>query len=288
VNKATIFILFSFFLWIDIAQAERIKIVTSIAPLLDFTKEVGQEKVDVHLLLPPGASPHVFEPTPKSIQKISDAEIFIKIGAGLEFWAEKFVEASAHKELLVVNSSSGISLIRNPHAHGIFSNNPHIWLNPLNAATIVSKIEKALCNIDPGNADFYKLNASVYRDKLIQLDREISERVSALRIKEYVTFHPAWEYFSKRYGLKIAGVIEEAPGKEPSPKHIIHIVREIKRIGSMVIFIEPQFNPKIAEVIAQESGARVVSLDPIGGVTGRKTYIDMMRYNISAIESAMK
>jgi len=103
-----------------------------------------------------------------------------------------------------------------------------------------------------------------------------------------VTFHPAWDYFSKRYGLRVAGVIEEAPGKEPSPRHIAAIIREIKQTGGNVVFVEPQFNPKIGEVIAKEANAKVLYLDPIGGKDGRKTYIEMMRYNISAMEKAMK
>jgi ABC-type Zn uptake system ZnuABC Zn-binding protein ZnuA len=105
-----------------------------------------------------------------------------------------------------------------------------------------------------------------------------------------VTFHPAWNYFSKRYGLKVAGVIEESPGRESSPKHIAKIVSEIKRINSRIVFAEPQFNPKIAEVIAKEAGAKVLFLDPIGGadVKGRDTYIGLMRYNLSVMEEGMR
>ncbi len=89
------------------------------------------------------------------------------------------------------------------------------------------------------------------------------------RTKEYVTFHPAWDYFSRRYGLRVSGVIEEAPGKEPSPRHIATIIREIRQTGSNVVFVEPQFNPKIGEVIAKEANAKVLYLDPIGGQRAR-------------------
>jgi zinc transport system substrate-binding protein len=156
------------------------------------------------------------------------------------------------------------------------------------AVGIVTKIERALIEADPQGAQFYKQNASMFKKKLLQLDKEIFEKLKSFRIKEYVTFHPAWNYFSKRYGLKIAGVIEESPGKEPGPKHIAKIIREITRIGSRVVFVEPQFNPKIAEAVAKESGARVLFLDPIGGLKGRETYIDMIRYNITVMESVMK
>ncbi len=269
------------------SYAEKIKVIASIAPLYDFVKQVGGERAEVKLLLPPAASPHIYEPTPKVIKDVSDAKVFVKIGAGLEFWAEKIIKASGNKRLIIVDSSSGVSLIRKIHSHSS-SGDPHIWLDPVIVSGIVTKIEKALIEADPQGAGFYKQNASIYKEKLSQLDKEISEKVKTFRIKEYVTFHPAWNYFSKRYGLRVAGVIEESPGKEPSPKHIAKIVREIKRLGSRVVFVEPQFNPKIAEAVAKESGAKVLFLDPIGGQKGRETYIDMMRYNISVMESVMK
>ena len=275
-------------LMVDYSHAEKIKVIASIAPLADFARQVGGEKVDVKLLLPPGASPHVFEPTPRAIKDVSDAKVFIKIGAGLEFWAEKIIKSSGNKDLIIVDSSSGIPLIKDSHAHGPLGADPHIWLDPVIAAGIVTKIERALIKADPNNGEYYKKNAALYREKLRLLDLEISGRVKALRTKEYVTFHSAWNYFSKRYGLRVAGVIEESPGKEPSPKHMARIIKEIRRIGSKAVFVEPQFNPKIAEVIAKESGAKVVYLDPFEGKEGRDTYIDMMRYNISAIESVMK
>ncbi len=282
-------LLFSLFLLIaDCSYADRIKVIASIAPLADFAKQVGGEKVDVKLLLPPGASPHVYEPTPKAIKDVSEARVFIKIGAGLEFWVEKIIKSAGNKSLIIVDSSSDISLIKEPRSHSVSGTDPHIWLDPLIARSIVSKIEKALTEADPPNAEFYKRKASLYKEKLLQLDKEIADRVKTFRIKEYVTFHPAWNYFSKRYGLKVAGVIEESPGKEPSPKHVARIIKEITRIGSKVVFIEPQFNPKIAEAIARESNAGVLYLDPIGGQKGRETYIDMMRYNLFIMESAMK
>lgn len=273
------------------SYAEKIKVIASIVPLADFAKQVGGERIDVQLLLPPGASPHTYEPTPKALREVNDAKVFIKIGAGLENWAEKIITASGNKGLIIVDSSKGIQLIRDVHSHHSSHDSyadPHIWLNPVIANDIVTKIEKALIEADPENAKIYEKNALLYREKLSQLDKEISDKIKTFSIKEYVTFHPAWNYFSKRYGLRVAGVIEELPGKEPSPKHVARIVREVKRIGSKVIFAEPQFNPKIAEAIARESGARVLFLDPIGGQEGRETYIKMMRYNISVMESVMK
>jgi zinc transport system substrate-binding protein len=270
------------------AYAEKIKVIASIAPLADFAKQIGGEQVEVTLLLPPGASPHIYEPTPKTLRDVSRAKIFIKVGSGLEFWAEKIIKASGNKNLVVVIASSGIPLIQRTHSHHPSGVDPHIWLDPTITRTIVTKIEKALIEVDPPHSELYRANASVYKTKLSQLDREIAEKVKTFKTKEYVTFHPAWNYFSKRYGLSVAGVIEESPGKEPGPKHIAQIVKEINRIGRRVVFVEPQFNPKIAEAVARECNAEIVVLDPIGGQQGRETYVDLMRYNISAMERVMK
>ena len=288
---AIIALFFLFTLIADPAYAEKIKVIASITPLADLSRQVGGDKVEVKLLLPPGASPHTYEPTPKALKDVSDARVFIKIGLGLEFWAEKIIRSSGHKNLIIVVSSSDLPLItyhEKGHSHGSLGADPHIWLDPVIAKGIVTKIETAFAEADPQNAEYYRQNASIYREKLSRLDKEITNKVKTLRVKEYVTFHPAWNYFSRRYGLTVAGVIEESPGKEPGPRHIEKIIREIKRIGSKVVFVEPQFNPKIAEVIAKECGARVVYLDPIGGQKGRETYMDMMRYNIAVMESVMK
>ena len=288
-KKHIIIVFFSLLLSVGtIAHAGKIKVIASIAPLADFVKQAGGPYVEVHLLLPPGASPHIYEPTPKVISDISDARIFVKIGAGLEFWADKIIQASGNKNLLVVTVSSDMPLLRETDTHHPEEADPHIWLDPILAKDIVTRIEKALIAVDPQHAAFYRANSSAYREKLSHLDREISEKVKTFRIKEYVTFHPAWNYFSKRYGLHVAGVIEESPGKEPGPKHVARIIDAINRIGSRVVFVEPQFNPKIAEAIAEESHAHIAFLDPIGGQKGRETYLDLMRYNISAMERVMR
>lgn len=273
------------------ASVEKIRIIASIAPLADFAKQVGKEHVDVALLLPPGASPHTYEPTPRTIREISRAQIFVKIGAGLEFWVDKMIQAT-NSTIQVVESSEGIALIKaDAHAHPHDTGHdadPHIWLDPMICVKIIDKIERALSLADPSNASQYRKNASEYINQLSELDREISEKVKLFSTKEYITFHPAWNYFSKRYGLRVAGVVEEGPGREPTPKHLNKILKELRRLKAKVIFAEPQFSPKTAEAIAAEAGAKVLFLDPLGGQKGRESYIDMMRYNITVMEQAMK
>jgi len=261
-----------------------LRVVASIAPLADFAREVGGKGVSVTLLLPPGASPHTYEPSPRTMQEISKAKVFVKIGAGLEFWADKLIAAS-NPSILTVDCSKGVDLI---YGQGEGHTDPHIWLDPVIAMTIVRKIEQAFSTADPGNSSSYKKNAATFLERLSALDKEILKKVSSFRTKEYITFHPAWNYFSRRYGLKVAGVIEEGPGREPTPKHLGKILADLKRMKTKVIFAEPQFSTRMADAIAKEAGARVLLLDPIGGQDGRKTYTEMMRYNLTVMERAMR
>ncbi|MGE5299401.1 MAG: metal ABC transporter substrate-binding protein [Acidobacteriota bacterium] len=285
---------FAFFLsHTSSASDNKLRVVASITPLADFARQVGGEKVQVALLLPPGASPHTFEPTPRTMQEISQAKIFIRIGAGLEFWADRLIAAAA-PAIKTVDCSRGVELlgghVNGPdreHDSDVAGADPHIWLDPIICIGIIRKIEDAFSGADPSNSSYYKRNAAVYISKLSALDREIAERVKTFRTREYVTFHPAWNYFSKRYGLKVAAVIEESPGKEPSAKHIDKILRLIKKMKTRVVFAEPQFSPKIAEAIAKEAGGRVLFLDP-EGTKGRESYIALMHYNLSVMEQAMK
>jgi zinc transport system substrate-binding protein len=270
------------------AAVQKLKVVASIAPLADFARQVGGDKVDVTLLLPAGASPHTYEPTPKTAQEIAKARVFIKIGAGLEFWADKLM-AAATRDILTVTCSEGIDLIKGEgHGHAISNVDPHIWLDPVVCIKIIKKIEDAFSRADPADASYYKRNAAAYIDKLAALDREIAGRVKTFRTREYITYHSAWNYFARRYGLRVAGVIEEGPGKEPTARHIGDILRLIRGMKTKVVFAEPQSSTRMAEAIAKEAGGQVLILDDIGGRKGRETYIDLMRYNLSVMERAMR
>jgi zinc transport system substrate-binding protein len=273
------------------ASVDTIKVVATISPLADFARQVGGEKVEVTLLLPSGASPHTFEPTPKIVRKIAEASIFLKIGSGLEFWADRMIH-SASTNIYIVDSSAGVDLITDIAHHDKHEHHgpedrahadPHIWLDPVICIQIISKIETALSTIDPPNALYYKRNAAAYQKKLRQLDKEIAERTKLFRTREYVTFHSAWNYFSRRYGLKVAAVIEESPGKEPAPRQVKKIIEILKRQNTRVVFAEPQFSPKIAETIARKR--RKVSSSILKAGKGRIP-IALMHFNLAIMEKA--
>jgi zinc transport system substrate-binding protein len=267
-------------------------------------RQIGGDYVDVTCVLPAGASPHTFEPKPSLVRQFSSARIFFAIGAGLEFWAEKFV-TSSDNPIMTVMLSQGVSLIHTagdhhdtehhsnrshvPNHHSKAAN-PHIWLDPGIAKSMVNKISLALCEVDQPRRAYYKQREQKYLDELNGLHRRIKATVENFRTKEYVSFHASWDYFARRYGLIPVGVIEETPGRNPTPIQIMNIVASIKKYRIRAVFAEPQLNPKAAEVIAKEAGVRVLLLDPVGGPTLKKrgTYLDMMSYNLNVLMEAMK
>lgn len=288
----------------SVCFGKKLSIVSSIYPVADMIRQVGGEHVHVTVVLPPGASPHTFEPKPSVLKIFSSAQIFFMIGAGLEFWAEKFIRLS-DPNLTTVVLSEGLPLIyslaqhdEQEHRHGktdVSGNqtqtaNPHIWLDPVIAKLMINTITASLSEVDREHAEYYQRQRQMYIDELDRLDRHIRKTIESFGNKKYVSFHASWVYFARRYGLESVGVIEASPGRNPSPIQIKHIVERIKEHRIQSVFAEPQLNPKVAEVIAKEAGVGMFILDPMGGpdLRGRSSYIDLMYYNLSVLKEAMK
>jgi zinc transport system substrate-binding protein len=280
----------------------QLTVVASIFPVADLVSQVGGGRVTVTTLMPPGASPHTFEPKPSLVRKIAAARIFFMIGAGLEFWARDFIRSSG-TQIQTVELSAGMPLIglghhaeaaeaghHPPAADEARFANPHVWLDPLLAVTMVRRIEAALKAADPPAAERYAARTRAYIGDLERLHREIEATIARFDRRQYVAFHPAWDYFARRYGLEPVGIIETAPGSQPNPRQIGNIVAQIQTHGLQAIFAEPQLNLRIAEIIARQAGVRLLILDPIGGkgLPGRGTYIDLMRYNLKIFQEALQ
>jgi ABC-type Zn uptake system ZnuABC Zn-binding protein ZnuA len=260
-------------------------VVASILPLADFTRQVGGDRIQVETLVPAGASPHTYELTPAHLKAISRASLLVLNGVGLEYWADDIVSAANNPDLVIVNTSEGLSIIAGDEDGTV--GNPHIWLSPLNAVHQVEMIRDSLIQVDPTGRSEYITNAERYIGELRSLDQEIRQAVSTFSSREFIAFHAAWIYFAHDYGLKQAAVIETTPGKEPSPAEIAKIVNTSRAIGAKAIFAEPQFSSKAAEVIAEESGAQVLFLNPLG-IPPEYRYIELMRYNLDEIGKALK
>ena len=294
------------------APAAPLPVAATILPLGDFCQKIGGDLVQVQVLIPPGASPHAFEPAPSVMARASQARVFVYIGAGLEPWATKLLRSRGPDNLVVVEAARGIPLLgMSPHHHGHppagagdhddhhpgeaaapdshLAGNPHIWLDPVLAQEICRKIARAFIQADPGHRAQYEANLNTYLAALTELNQEIEATARTWRLRDFVSFHPSFSYFARRYNLHEVGTIEEAPGREPTPRHLQDLVAAIRRYGIKVVFAEPQLNPRVAEVIAQEAGVKVLRLDPMGGAPPYGSdYLLLMRANLAALDQALR
>ncbi|OFX17759.1 MAG: hypothetical protein A2Z18_01840 [Armatimonadetes bacterium RBG_16_58_9] len=268
-------------------SSNRMVVAASISPLADFAKKVGGDLVEVELLVPAGASPHTFQLTPQQMNTLSKASVLILNGVGLEFWADKAISAADNPNLKVVRTADGLDIIDDVDEEHGKGGNPHVWLSPVCAISQVKAIRDAFIEADPQHKYSYAANAAHFIGQLEQLDSEIRRQVESFSTNKFVAFHPAWVYLARDYGLVQAAVIEKSPGVEPSPSEASDVVRTVRKIEARAIFAEPQFSPKVAEVIAQESGARVLILDPLGKPDDYD-YIKMMRANLKQMAEALR
>ncbi|HOQ51759.1 MAG TPA: metal ABC transporter substrate-binding protein [Candidatus Atribacteria bacterium] len=267
---------FSSFSW-----GEKLSIGVSIAPLCSLVQEVGKDKVEIFQLIPNGADPHTYEPRPSDVRKIEEGQAFFLVGLGLDFFLEEIIKNVAEGKPIFY-LYQGINLIKEGEGA-----NPHIWLSLPNAQIMVKNISQALSTLDPENSAYYERNAGEYIQKLAELDHWFREKVQNLRQRSFVAQHPAWDYLARDYNLELKGVIEKSPGKEPSPRELKNLIEEMRKEDIRVIFAEPQLNQKIAQVLAQETNAQVVLLDPLGYFP-EKPYFELMRENLNKILEAMK
>ena len=289
-------------------EHDRLRVTASIFPLADAVRVIGGDGVEVDILIPPGASPHVFEPSPEIYRRFSETRLFVMVGAGLEFWAGKLIEANAGEDLRILRAADGVELIqiaghdhRPDEEHGDppsgraaaghdLSGNPHVWLDPLLMDRLAERICRALCQLDPRRSREYSRNLARFREQLSGLHREIESATEGFEIREFVAFHPSWSYFARRYGLREAGIIQRSPGRDPTPRQIEEIIAAIRRYRIRAVFAEPQFSLTAARAIAEEAGVKVLTLDPLGGpdLPGRDSYVALMRYNLAIMREAMQ
>lgn len=279
------------------------QIITTLFPTYDFAKQIGRDKIDITLLLPPGVEPHTFEPKPQDIVKINKSDIFIYTGKDMEPWAEDLLKAIPNKNLKVVDASSGIEFIsgkevhdeENNHDHHHTEKDPHIWLDFANAMIMVDTIAKALIEKDPANKDFYLKNATEYKDKLADLDNRVKETLAGAKHKTIIYGgHFTFGYFAKRYGLEYDSPYEGfSPNAQPSPKAIGELIKKLKKSQIKYIYYEELLDPKVARTISQATGAKLELLHGAHNVSKTElkeeiTFIDIMDDNLKKLKEGLE
>ena len=251
--------------------AGKITIVTTLFPLYDMAKNIGADKADVSLLVPPGTEPHTFEPKPSDIIKINEADCFVYTGRFMEPWAEDIIKGVMNKKLIVVDASKGTRMIPAVFSHKKEARgalDPHIWLDFDNAKIMAKNIADALAAADPADKAFFQQRADAYNTKLIELDAAFRKTLSTCKSKEIVYGgHYAFGYLAKRYGLRYLAAQGVAPDAEPTAKDLVRLVEQIKKNNIHYVFYEELTSPKIAETLARETHAKILLLNAAHNVT---------------------
>jgi ABC-type Zn uptake system ZnuABC Zn-binding protein ZnuA len=286
--------------------ADPISVVVTLPVLKDFTEKIGGNRVQVDSLITGMESEHTYTPKPSDIAAIQRARLLVKIGLGLEIWVNALIENADRPDLMIVTTSDGVPLIRDPSEsteHPIGKSgidqkhafkerhtmgNPHIWLDPENAKIMIRHITEGLIKVDPTHNKEFLQNQSNYITELESLEKALKKKVEPLKNRNLITHHPAWPYFARRFGFNIKGDILTQVGSEPSAKHIGDLIKQINNEKIRVIISEPQLNPKVPEMLAGETGAKVVILSPLpGAIPGTASYLEMIRYDVETLVSAL-
>lgn len=262
--------------------SDKIGVVVTLQPQAEFVENVGGELVKVTVMVPPGASPHTYEPTPGQMTEAARARMYAKVGSGVEFelvYMDKIV--AVNKNMLVVDCSRGVQLIEMSEENEHGAMDPHIWVSPRNARIMVQNICEGLTQVDPENRAYYEMNRDTYLNKLDEIDEEISDELTDVQNRAFIVFHPSWGYFASDYNLEQIAI--EVDGKEPSAQDIARVIEEAEKRNIKVVFASPQFNPQSAEVIAREIDGRVILIDNLD-----RDYIENMQAVLNELSQAME
>lgn len=254
----------------------------SILPQKFFVQQIGGDNFTVEVMVPPGASPHTYEPKPSQMQKLAGARAFFTIGVALEdAWLDRI--ATINPDMQIVRTEAGIERLAmvEDHDHGHENEagaepddqehseahqegglDPHIWLSPDLVKQQAVIIRDSLMSLDPDNSAFYQENHRSFSQRIDELDDRLRRILKDKNGMKFMVFHPSWGYFARSYGLVQVPV--EIEGKSPKPAHLQHLIELARQHQITAIFAQPQFSSKSAEVIAREIGAEVVLIDPLG------------------------
>ncbi|MCB2173531.1 zinc ABC transporter substrate-binding protein, partial [archaeon] len=267
------------------AAAVKLAVFVSILPQKYFVQQIGRELVEVQVMVQPGASPATFEPSPGQMAAIAGANIYFSIGVPFEkIWLPKIT--ASNPGMKIVPTDHGVpKMAMTDHLHGEethprpsgrepagkyqpdknhadeSSQDPHIWLSPPLVAIQAQTILLALQELDPDNRSIFEANYNDFISEIQVLNAELQTIFSARQGLKFLVFHPAWGYFAQAYGLKQIPV--EVEGKSPKPARLIELIKLARKTGIRVIFAQPQFSAKSAEVIARGIGGQVVLADPL-------------------------
>ena len=253
-------------------ENEQLRVMVSVPPLADLIRKVGGQEIHIDILVDKGQDPHTFSPSPVQMKALGKADILFTVDMPFEKTLIDKI-SDTNTGITVVDASAGIEKLGlehheeeegetgGDHEGHDHDSDPHVWLAPYSIKVQLENIKNALAIAAPGKADFFAGNLEAAQVQLARAHEQITSKLKPFAGKQFFVFHPAFGYFANEYGLEQVAI--EVGGHNPTPKELIGFLTVAKEAGIKVIFIQPQFDPRSAEVIAKELGAKVINLDPL-------------------------
>jgi zinc transport system substrate-binding protein len=287
-------------------SSQKLQVVTTFAPMTQFTQAVAGDRATVTQLLPPNIGPHDYQSKPEDVQKLAQADLLVQNGLDMEGFLTDLVKNAGNSKLKTIDTSQGIPTIEDEAEHEVHADekptdapagaahehgevNPHIWLDPKRVIKQVENIRDGLIAADPSGKDSYTANAAAYITQLKQLDTEIAAKLQPYKGKTYVTYHDFSSYFAQSYGLK-AEFLVDIPEANPAPADVKRVIEAAKASGLKTLLSEPQTGDNRFAALAQDLGVKVSGFDPIETTDPENLqpdgYIKTMRQNVQNLEGA--
>lgn len=261
-------------------KSSKLCVYTSFYAMYDFAKLIGGDRIDVYSMCPSSSEPHDYEPKTSDMAKLSEADVFIYSGMGMESWAEKTVSSLKSSSLKVVEASDNIPYTAENY-------DPHVWLNPENALHEMENIKNAFCEKDSENADYYNSNFKDCKEKTEKLINDYKTAAASFKDRNVVVAHAAYGYLCDAFNLNQTS-IENASGEgEPSPARMAEIIDFVKNNNIKYIFSQELETTKTVEAVAKETGAEILSLNPFEGDDSGADYFTVMEENLEVLKKAL-
>lgn len=273
------------------ADSERLQVAATIYPLVFFAEQIGGDLVEVTALVPQGLEPHDYEPSPNDLKALYDADLVIYNGAALEPWMEDLEPELAADDVELFKAADYVDLIPlSDEENGEWD--PHVWLDPIRVKTIVESLASTMAGLDSENAETYQNNAKVIMAELDKLSEDFTIELALMSCsaREFVTAHEAFAYLADRYGLTMISISGINPQDEPSIKELEEISKVVEEHGITTIYTETLVSSAYAETISEETGATLMVLNPLEGLTvedvaAGEDYFTIMKRNFGNLKT---
>ena len=288
-------------------------VAATIFPVYDIMRNITAGVADTVLVVPAGSSPHTFTVGPSQVKDLYHSDVLFSVGS-VDNWTLDLVRSVPDLEIIEVSKNISFLNFEEGHSHDHDSEvedeeeyghnsedeegheeehniemqkDPHYWLSPKNAIIIAQNITETMIKVDEGNKEIYEDNLLKYTATLVRLNRDMEKVADEIQNKKIIVMHDSWNYFAHDFDIEIVGVFEAVPGADPLPGDLVKITHSVEEGGARAIFNEPQLSSTALSSIASDLNIGIYTLDPLGGLGDRDSYVSFMMYNIETIEKAL-